>query len=107
MVSELETLHTLLQTKEEGSWFGQWVDLCEVGFEIEGFRTVALVQGDDHRWYRPITVITRSPSGKFFSWVYQSGLTENQESEYHGEAPIEVEPRTRPVVVTDWLPVSS
>lgn len=106
MISELETLHALLKAKDPKAWFGQWSELSDVGYKLEGFETVARVEGEDRRWSRRITVITRGPSGKFYSWDYEHGLTESQESDYHGDAPVEVEPHTRPVVVTDWVPVT-
>lgn len=49
--------------------------------EIDGWRFVAIQEGDSGRWTQHHTMILRHANG-LFGLDYEVGLTENQDSEY-------------------------
>jgi hypothetical protein len=71
---EIELLRKIIN---EDYW-----SLNSLGDTEDGFETVSVKNGDDRRWMRCVTITTRSPSGRFFQWYYDKGLTENQENEF-------------------------
>ncbi|MBM4707957.1 hypothetical protein GS982_01175 [Rhodococcus hoagii] len=70
--SERDQLQALLED--------DYFELCEVDYEWDGFVTVAREEGDNRRWSRYNTIVTRGPSGQYYRWGYDEGLTEYQEN---------------------------
>ena len=109
MATEQETLKDLLfkadPDKPYYSRYG-WQDMRGEGDEIDGFTVVETIEGDDRRWARFIEVIVEAPSGKFYKFGYDHGLTEMQEDEAYDETVVEVEKKENTVVVVTWEPVS-
>lgn len=77
---------------------------------VEGFEWVDTIERDSGRWMRYMTVITKTPSGLYYSWEYEEGLTEEQESSGPGEyGAVEVIPVQRHetlVPKVEWIPVA-
>lgn len=94
---EREELHAAL--KED------WRDAID-DIWLDGWEHVTTLEGDNRRWSRYDTVILKAPSGRYWSWGYEHGLTEYQEHHYDGDAPVRVEPVEKTVTVTKWKRVS-
>lgn len=77
--------------------------------EVDGFHFVDLIEGEDRRWSRTVEVITETPSGEFYRWEYEHGLTEYQEDigpcEYGDPVLTRVLRRetTETITVVDWV----
>lgn len=55
----------------------------EDGEAVGNWRRVAVVEGDDHRWERDMTlVISSMPSRQLYGIDFRVGLTEDQENTY-------------------------
>lgn len=84
-----------------------YIELADVGDQVDGFETVERTAGEPRRWFRAITLITRAPSGQHYRWRYDEGLTENQDNEGPAEngeptiTPVRAVEET--VVVTKWV----
>lgn len=97
-LTEIEQLKALLTGDE-------WHELTYG--ETDGFVYVTSEDGEDRRWLRTVTVITRGPSGQHYSWEYEHGLTENQEDQAPGEyyalkvVPVRLVEET--VIVRKWV----
>ena len=104
-VVELATLRDLLKshTHPLASWREFWTELMEVGNTLEGFETVEVIEGDDRRWSRYMSVITRGPSGQHYRWGYDHGLTEVQEDERYDDRVEAVQAIETTVVVRSWI----
>lgn len=74
----------------------------EVDDEQDGFKVVARKEGDSRRWSRWITIIIEAPSGKFYEWGYDEGLTEYQDSDYSDRDIREVTRREETVIKVYW-----
>ena len=59
------------------------------------------INGNDHRWYRPVMTIIKV-NDRFFAIDWNRGLTEYQEHEYPNQ-PYEVESRKKIIEVTEWV----
>lgn len=99
-MTELEFLKAALEE--------DYYDLSGEGDKIdfdggEGeFETVSVEEGDARRWAQWIAIVTKTPSGKFYSWGYDRGLTEMQDNEdFDGEL-TEVFQNIRTVVVVEY-----
>jgi len=83
-----------------------YVALVAVGDEADGFETVSREDGDNRRWSKYVTLVTKSPSGVFIQWGYDEGLTEYGENEIdESQKFVEVKPVTRTIIVTEWAKV--
>jgi hypothetical protein len=85
-----------------------WTDFRDEGdTAYDGqFVVVEVIEGDEGRWSRFMSVITRHiPTDTYYQWEYQSGLTEYQEDELWDDKPVQVEPSTKTITVTEWKPV--
>ena len=79
--------------------------LRTLGDKVDGFETVSVEVGEARRWSQWITIVTQTPTDKFYVWGYDQGLTENQEDEdFDGTLKL-VQPVTRTIVVTEWVEV--
>ncbi|MEV6219763.1 hypothetical protein [Nocardia sp. NPDC051833] len=77
--TEIDQLKALITDDE-------WHDLTYKDDEgVDGFVFMEAKDGEDRRWLRTVTVITRGPSGQHYAWDYEHGLTENQENQKPGE----------------------
>lgn len=76
--------------------------------DVDGFVHVAREDGEDRRWLRTVTVITRGLSGQHYAWDYEHGLTENQEDqkpgEYYALRLVPVRQVEETVIVRKWVP---
>jgi hypothetical protein len=103
MMSELEEFKALLN-KDIGFCDG-WQELLDIGYDLDGYETISREEGENRRWARQVTLITKSPTGKLYRWSYDEGLTENQDNEFDDRGIIEVKAVTKTVVVTKYVPV--
>lgn len=94
MTEEQQQLEALL--KED------WYELSAKGFELYGFTTVDAISQGKRRWVEGFRAITRGPSGQHYAWVYDSGLTENQDSECWDTSTTLVYPREEVVSIIHW-----
>jgi len=97
MSTEIETLQELL--KEE------WEDLVYKDSEVNGFVTVDEREQGSGRWTTYVQTITRGPSGKHYSWMWERGLTEYQEDYRNVEDVEEVSPVEKTVITIKWVKV--
>lgn len=100
-VVEIDTLRGLLSRPSR--WGESWSELMSVGDSLEGFETVEVVEGDDRRWSRYMSVITRGPSGQHYRWGYDHGLTEVQEDCRYDDRVEAVQAIETTVVVRSWI----
>lgn len=75
------------------------------GDVTEGFEVVDRQEGDARRWSQWVRIFIKAPSGKFYEWGYDQGLTEYQENEYEDNRVREVIPKDKTVVVRTWIKV--
>ena len=90
--SELDQLNEVLED--------HWLELS-YGTR-EGFQHVEEIEGENRRWTRTNQVIVQGPSGKYYSYLYEEGLTEMQENYFYGDSAVEVEPVEKTVTVKEW-----
>ena len=77
--------------------------LISVDDKVEGFTTADVVSHGSGRWNEYIEVITAGPSGKFYSWSYEKGLTESQEDSFDFVEVTEVLRTEVQTVVVKWV----
>lgn len=75
------------------------------GDNHEGFEVVAREEGDDRRWSKMVYIVIKAPSGKYFRWNYDQGLTEYQPNDYESGTVEEVERVEKTVIVLEWKKV--
>jgi hypothetical protein len=98
--TETDALAALLRT--------DWMELRDVeDFDIDGFRTVARIDGENRSWTRTVAVVTRGPSGQHYRWHFEEGLSEDHPDfgpAERGEPTITpVHPVEETIVVTKWV----
>jgi hypothetical protein len=85
-----------------------FLGLSSVGDKDGNFETVDVIEGDDRRWARYQTIITRHvPTDTYLQWGYDEGLTEYQENEFFEELPVQVWPHKKVVEIIEWKTVES
>jgi hypothetical protein len=100
-LSELDDLKTMLSQKQGESWRENWQDLTYVGEEIDGFEVIDVIELGENRWSMTTQVALKGPSGEFYTFMYNRGLTENQEDDFLGEVqPVYRQVKT--VEVIEW-----
>lgn len=90
-----------LKRFDRGEEFGE-EELKEFSY---GFRKVDEIEGDEHRWYRVMQTIIEIGE-RYFSIVWQKGLTEMQENVFPYQ-PKEVVKKVyeKTIEVTEWVEV--
>lgn len=101
MVDEIEQLKEILAPNPDSYY--SVPDLLDVGDELEGFKVVDLVEGEDRRWTRLCAVIIKSPTDRFYRYYYDKGLTENQDDEYYVDTVDEVQAVERVTTTVVWV----
>ena len=83
--------------------------LVRRGDEADGFLVVDVVEGEDGRWSRlDGIVVCHTPTGEFYSFDYEVGLTELQDCnpfEDYGISIRQVVKETKTVTMTFWTAV--
>ena len=77
--------------------------LVHIQGHADGFTTVDVLSHGSGRWNEHMQIITQGPSGKFYSWTYESGLTEMQDDNFDYLDITEVLRTEVPTVVVQWV----
>lgn len=108
-MTELDTLKALLasqDTSATGRYSHEaYRTLTAVGDERDGFATVDREEHESRRWSRAVTLITQGPSGAYYRWGYDEGLTEMQDDERYSDDVVEVTRHEELVPVVNWKAV--
>jgi hypothetical protein len=102
-LSELDDLKKMLSTEQGDSGRENWQDLTYVGEEIDGFEVVDVIELSETRWSMITNVALKGPSGKFYTFTYQRGLTEYQTDEFDSYSVQEVNREVKTVEVVEWV----
>jgi hypothetical protein len=83
-MTELEQLREILN---QNAW-----SLSEEADEVDGFETVFTEFAGHSRWSVFYSIVTKTPSGKYYRWCYDVGATELQDGDGFIGDLVEVEP---------------
>ncbi|AEK09976.1 hypothetical protein FDH96_gp064 [Mycobacterium phage Rey] len=71
--------------------------------EIDGFKHVAVEEGENRRWARGDTIIVQHvDTGRYFAFDFDQGLTEYQENEVYTDSVREVQRVVKTVEIVTW-----
>ncbi|ASR75910.1 hypothetical protein J4U02_gp063 [Mycobacterium phage Aziz] len=71
--------------------------------EVEGFKHVAVEEGENRRWARGDTIIVQHvATGRYFAFDFDQGLTEYQEDEVYADSVREVKRVVKTVEIVTW-----
>ncbi|TDP29885.1 hypothetical protein [Nocardia ignorata] len=85
-----------------------WHELTDVEpYDIDGFTTVARINGENRDWTRTVAIVTRGPSGQHYRWEFEEGLAEDHPdfgpAEYGDPDITLVHQVTETITVTRWV----